>query len=104
PTTSPTTLRNTPSLHDALPILTANSISITPASSSDWDAGTKPDLTTKQRRVSCRIRPKRITIMHCSLPQEEKEMMQSRSYSGRLDRKSTRLNSSHQIISYAVFC
>src|SRR5947208_11690600 len=24
--------------------------------------------------------------------------------SGRLDRKSTRLNSSHQIISYAVFC
>src|SRR5258708_9752557 len=25
-------------------------------------------------------------------------------YSGRSDRKSTRLNSSHQIISYAVFC
>src|SRR5258708_33335783 len=28
----------------------------------------------------------------------------SRAYRGRLDRKSTRLNSSHQIISYAVFC
>src|SRR5207244_9489405 len=25
-------------------------------------------------------------------------------YKGRVDRKSTRLNSSHQIISYAVFC
>src|SRR5258708_28234193 len=25
-------------------------------------------------------------------------------YEGQLDRKSTRLNSSHQIISYAVFC
>src|SRR5207244_11314779 len=32
------------------------------------------------------------------------EQPAQRRYSSRLDRKSTRLNSSHQIISYAVFC
>src|SRR5258708_30058912 len=31
-------------------------------------------------------------------------LMQGRRYRHQLDRKSTRLNSSHQIISYAVFC
>src|SRR5258708_27162295 len=31
-------------------------------------------------------------------------MLKDRAPPGRLDRKSTRLNSSHQIISYAVFC
>src|SRR5207244_11468595 len=30
--------------------------------------------------------------------------MRARAASGKVDRKSTRLNSSHQIISYAVFC
>src|SRR5438132_9291163 len=34
----------------------------------------------------------------------EKEQMEGLRYGTRLDRKSTRLNSSHTVISYAVFC
>src|SRR5258708_21973884 len=41
------------------------------------------------------LKPKNIMVT-CSSPEERVTMM--------LDRKSTRLNSSHQIISYAVFC
>src|SRR5258708_39224523 len=42
---------------------------------------------------------------HAPLPQRVavEEMVRER-FHGSLDRKSTRLNSSHQIISYAVFC
>src|SRR5258708_17195325 len=39
-----------------------------------------------------------------SLPQSTPELENRASLPRRLDRKSTRLNSSHQIISYAVFC
>src|SRR5258708_17992681 len=63
------------SLHDALPISRRRS-----ASSTRPAHGLHPSLTRLNRRRST----------HRS--------------SSRRDRKSTRLNSSHQIISYAVFC
>src|SRR5258708_18657269 len=40
----------------------------------------------------------------CSIRRLEQEPMRERPLRAERDRKSTRLNSSHQIISYAVFC
>src|SRR5258708_39915595 len=40
----------------------------------------------------------------CIWPVVVSDLRSWRDVSGRKDRKSTRLNSSHQIISYAVFC
>src|SRR5258708_26289887 len=62
------------SLHDALPIYWGKRPHCSP---SPYDLGS--------RRVVC----------HCSGPRGMQQLS---------DRKSTRLNSSHQIISYAVFC
>src|SRR5207244_13373607 len=47
-----------------------------------------------------------VAAMISLLEQAEQHPSQARSHllGGQLDRKSTRLNSSHQIISYAVFC
>src|SRR5574341_2189747 len=46
------------------------------------------------------------TLFRSGIPPEEQSQLFSRFTRGRaaLDRKSTRLNSSHQLISYAVFC
>src|SRR5688500_19422997 len=48
-------------------------------------------------------RPIRL-VEHEDLPRRRQVEPQVRPLGGRLDRKSTRLNSSHLVISYAVFC
>src|SRR5207244_11028065 len=73
---TPTTNIYTLSLHDALPIYLRTELSTGVDSSG---ASTDPDICAEARAH----RDKHLT---------------------RRDRKSTRLNSSHQIISYAVFC
>src|SRR5438552_12471344 len=73
---SPTTEIYTLSLHDALPISlsTVTWRSSMASSSADWVLG------------------------------EARLISSPRTMLAKIDRKSTRLNSSHQIISYAVFC
>src|SRR5258708_36554687 len=44
------------------------------------------------------------SAIHQSLENAEQLALRFKTDAGNLDRKSTRLNSSHQIISYAVFC
>src|SRR5258708_24839991 len=73
------------SLHDALPILGA----------------LVREATARQRRLQ-RVDP---DLVQANLP--HRATLRERGRHGRdarRDRKSTRLNSSHQIISYAVFC
>src|SRR5258708_32063870 len=69
------------SLHDALPIL---------ASRSNWSSASRNSEMAPPKS------PQQL--------QREAAVDSKPSASSRLDRKSTRLNSSHQIISYAVFC
>src|SRR5438132_3753484 len=73
----PTTEIYTLSLHDALPISAARS----DADSDARAGGERPDGRARSRRTRDPTRP-----------------------AARRDRKSTRLNSSHTVISYAVFC
>src|SRR5258708_15116515 len=59
------------------------------------------------RQVSCRLRRIRVSSPRSSFPCRAAPSSPFRERGGRQgkeDRKSTRLNSSHQIISYAVFC
>src|SRR5438552_15769703 len=72
------------SLHDALPI---------------WRPGTERVSNRRPRRVALSSGAMREFSSSCSLPSALLFSM-----SAPRDRKSTRLNSSHQIISYAVFC
>src|SRR5438270_5139089 len=67
------------SLHDALPI------------SMNSRSSAKSTISSKRDSMSCFVKPSMIPLM--------KQDIESRS-----DRKSTRLNSSHSQISYAVFC
>src|SRR5699024_12053207 len=85
-TTPATTVTYTLSLHDALPILSGH---ITKTiDGKDWNFR----LTTSE-----------MVALERSLRQNPMEIL-SQMQSGKLDRKSTRLNSSHVSISYAVFC
>src|SRR5947208_6497245 len=70
----PTTEIYTLSLHDALPIL--------------------KELASTEAHPLCPV---------CKMDVDKSTAPKS-AYKGKIDRKSTRLNSSHQIISYAVFC
>src|SRR5258708_11295355 len=63
------------SLHDALPI--------------SFSAGEPPERRLRARLPAPQLYFRRVGLFVCPLE---------------VDRKSTRLNSSHQIISYAVFC
>src|SRR5258708_27587151 len=54
-----------------------------------WDAGAHPQLSVEEMVAAASAFPGRLAVVTGGEP---------------LDRKSTRLNSSHQIISYAVFC
>src|SRR2546430_8577500 len=74
------------SLHDALPISATQGVrSNTPASAAtNWDGGSE---------LSC-----------CSEITRADRLSRTPAGAGRSDRKSTRLNSSHSQISYAVFC
>src|SRR5207245_10637390 len=80
-TTTPTTDISTLSLHDALPILASHSRTV-----ESW-LHVAMVLPSGEKRA-------RLTVPSCPV---------SASFS-RPDRKSTRLNSSHGSISYAVFC
>src|SRR5947208_12997279 len=87
---SPTEI-STLSLHDALPICTAGSVF-------------PYTLAASERRTSAgRARPG-MDWSRCACPGVSWIASGAASASVRTDRKSTRLNSSHQIISYAVFC
>src|SRR2546426_7771805 len=57
---------------------------------------TAPVLLTKSGPLGTRIR--------CPAPIERVGLLTHLKFENRLDRKSTRLNSSHLVISYAVFC
>src|SRR2546428_3522092 len=50
------------------------------------------------------FRSDRVCVDTCSLLRDGEGMLVGNSSAGLLDRKSTRLNSSHDQISYAVFC
>src|SRR5690554_7332314 len=83
------------SLHDALPISPCAS-QVTRASNTGTDSSSDPCTTSSGRGASAdaeaTARISRSSRAHAS------------SEGGKLDRKSTRLNSSHVRISYAVFC
>src|SRR5436190_16230577 len=81
---TPTTQIYTLSLHDALPIL----VSRQHRSTLPW---VERILTTPAIRRRSGIKTRALTIRSRACPPRE-------------DRKSTRLNSSHTVISYAVFC
>src|SRR5207244_11909338 len=85
------------SLHDALPIFSTKSL---PASGGTPSTRKYGALT---RWPSSRSGPPAPTIVGCqtrATASASNERLRARIS----DRKSTRLNSSHQIISYAVFC
>src|SRR5256885_10031894 len=71
------------SLHDALPI------------------STRPALTRKQIDENAETYKQQIFKL---LDPESTEIRFNNEWFSKLDRKSTRLNSSHLVISYAVFC
>src|SRR5207244_11903501 len=87
------------SLHDALPISTLRRATCSPKrgkpSLGPWQAGS----------LTGAVASERVTEARAWCPQCGRySHAESVTAEGRLDRKSTRLNSSHQIISYAVFC
>src|SRR5207244_12974977 len=100
-TTIVTTVTHTRSLHDALPISSftpagygaiAGTIGSRNNSPETWKSACAADNSS----LGCSGPSWRERILTCQLgPEHPRE---------ELDRKSTRLNSSHQIISYAVFC
>src|SRR5207244_4537007 len=65
-----------------------------------------------RRALSCNLRRSRAMALHLAIRVDSRDPIGTRSavfagisdLGGKEDRKSTRLNSSHQIISYAVFC
>src|SRR5207253_6174098 len=96
PTLSPSA-PYTLSLHDALPICSHDSalvvVAIAHRRGRSGSAGTVVPVRAAHDVTSCRAA--------CSAPQEN---ISARSAADWADRKSTRLNSSHVAISYAVFC
>ena len=65
-------------------------------------------VTSFKPKISTNISPQFEIVLHVTNPNREPLQLEGMSYTIQLegikDRKSTRLNSSHQIISYAVFC
>src|SRR5207248_11275985 len=98
-TTTPTKHNYNLSLHDALPICKSQ----VPA---------QQGLGSTQNATSAPIKPERSTSKFSKSPHvairlgqgEAISFLPREAASTRLDRKSTRLNSSHRTISYAVFC
>src|SRR5207244_13115241 len=95
PTHHATTVIHTLSLHDALPISRTN------FANSEF-----PRWCWKRTRRSAGCRRHLIikAIILISAATASSPRLRRLTKSGEKDRKSTRLNSSHQIISYAVFC
>src|SRR5690242_20882375 len=63
-----------------------------------------PALDGGQRPVLARARPRHGATGLCARPHRRARAVPGSLPARRLDRKSTRLNSSHMSISYAVFC
>src|SRR5258708_32484898 len=80
------------SLHDALPI-----------SKSSYILLRIPSDRSGSRRLTQRNLQSTVTMLDYQNPQQSR-LLAAASRAHGTDRKSTRLNSSHQIISYAVFC
>src|SRR5205807_10135178 len=78
------------SLHDALPIFSAAAVT--------GSASAAP----AARRERNRTPPTSLLLIHQDAPRHEP--LPGAARISRRDRKSTRLNSSHLVISYAVFC
>src|SRR5258708_14927587 len=78
------------SLHDALPIF----VVADPRPMELRRRRLEPDALERHREARGRPPPARVRRLEVAIEREVKPA----------DRKSTRLNSSHQIISYAVFC
>src|SRR5207244_7941279 len=92
--TTPTNT-HTLSLHDALPILSADAVAAAPA------PRPVPAPDGGRRYLVAKPRPRRCRAAH----RHRQDLCRPAGHRARRpDRKSTRLNSSHQIISYAVFC
>src|SRR5258708_21290326 len=65
--------------------------------------GTVNAITDTTADESPSFAPNSRLIVYATL-QQGRESLMTTTLDGKIDRKSTRLNSSHQIISYAVFC
>src|SRR5690606_40897991 len=86
------------SLHDALPIFSVSVKRVTRR-----DASSLRDIAGSGVEVSaCRFLPS--TTPHACPMRRQAREYRLRERAGERDRKSTRLNSSHVKISYAVFC
>src|SRR5688500_19980019 len=86
------------SLHDALPILVANEQEPDIVQISGGEPTIHPDFFAVLD--AARRRP----IRHLMVNTNGVRIARDAELAKRLDRKSTRLNSSHLVISYAVFC
>src|SRR5690348_17484097 len=94
---------STLSLHDALPILVPNVNHVTFVETKSLAAGDTPEINVEaQNPVIDSAGAEHNVRMNIHGP--VREMQIDLSTDDGLDRKSTRLNSSHPSISYAVFC
>ena len=85
------------SLHDALPILSRFHFPVDPDLRTKWiNAVPRKDWVPSKNSVLCE---KHFLDSDFKTEREDKNKARKKS-----DRKSTRLNSSHTVISYAVFC
>src|SRR5207249_10137082 len=91
------------SLHDALPICDRGSrLQFTPAGD-DGQVGNRHGRSDPGRPASRAPEAMKIYLA-CTVRGDRRGLLAGRTIAQRLDRKSTRLNSSHVSISYAVFC
>src|SRR5207248_6909241 len=89
------------SLHDALPIYSRSLC----AALGGKAQGALPHLSRHEHRGSGRVRGEQRLEWRPALCRAERDLDRNRSLCAvAADRKSTRLNSSHRTISYAVFC
>src|SRR5207253_9149228 len=96
-TPTPTTELYTLSLHDALPI----SILVSTSLFADNLTDIKSEIAKRHDEAVKRLQD---WIALPSIAAENRNYPAGAEYMAKLDRKSTRLNSSHVAISYAVFC
>src|SRR5207244_12688796 len=90
------------SLHDALPISNSPQAADVHARLADaYERAGNYGRALMHYRATPNPSPKRIAALEDKLADR---MLEDAGRTGPGDRKSTRLNSSHQIISYAVFC
>src|SRR5207249_10088528 len=90
------------SLHDALPIFVAAALSADQAAAPAVDAAFSAFFQARTVREAA-VASDQIVASGVGFDEAFRRLRQGRIYS-REDRKSTRLNSSHVSISYAVFC